>query len=167
MKPELVAQFQSALAGRYTIDRELGRGGMATVFLAHDRGGSEVALKLLNPDLGSTIGGDRFRREIRVATQLQHPNILGVLDSGVTEVAPGVNFLWFTMPLVRGSNVWERFEQTGEILAGQGAVVDFRVYPGMGHTINLDELARARTLIENAARFDAAARILADVGLVG
>ena len=70
MKPELVAKFQSALAGRYTIDRELGRGGMATVFLAHDRDGAEVALKLLNPDLGSTIGADRFRREIRVATQL-------------------------------------------------------------------------------------------------
>ncbi|HJR50251.1 MAG TPA: serine/threonine-protein kinase [Gemmatimonadales bacterium] len=113
MKPELVARFQAALAGRYTIDRELGRGGMATVFLAHDRDGTEVALKLLNPDLGSSIGGDRFRREIRVATQLQHPNILGVLDSGVTEIAPGVHFLWFTMPLVRGVNVWERFEQTG------------------------------------------------------
>ena len=60
MKPELVAQFQSALAGRYTIERELGRGGMATVFLAHDRDGTEVALKLLNPDLGSSIGADRF-----------------------------------------------------------------------------------------------------------
>jgi hypothetical protein len=113
VKPELVAQFQSALAGRYTIERELGRGGMATVFLAHDRDGAEVALKLLNPDLGSTIGADRFRREIRVATQLQHPNILGVLDSGVATIAPGVDFLWFTMPYVRGVNVWERFEQTG------------------------------------------------------
>ena len=87
---------------------------MATVFLAHDRDGTEVALKLLNPDLGSTIGGDRFRREIRVATQLQHPNILSVLDSGVAAIAPaGWNFLWFTMPFVRGVNVWERFEQTG------------------------------------------------------
>jgi serine/threonine-protein kinase len=113
VKPEIVAQFQTALAGRYTIERELGRGGMATVFLAHDREGAEVALKLLNPDLGSTIGADRFRREIRVATQLQHPNILGVLDSGVAQIAAGVDFLWFTMPLVRGSNVWERFEKTG------------------------------------------------------
>ena len=113
MKPELVSQFQSALAGRYTIDRELGRGGMATVFLAHDRNGAEVALKLLSPDLGSSIGADRFRREIRVATQLQHPNILGVLDSGVAPIAAGVDFLWFTMPFVRGLNVWERFQQTG------------------------------------------------------
>ena len=113
MKPELVAQFQAGLAGRYTIERELGRGGMATVFLAHDRAGTEVALKLLNPDLGSTIGGDRFRREIRVATQLQHPNILSVLDSGVAPIPAGIDLLWFTMPYVRGVNVWERFEQTG------------------------------------------------------
>jgi eukaryotic-like serine/threonine-protein kinase len=113
MKAELVTQFQAALAGRYTIERELGRGGMATVFLAHDREGAEVALKLLNPDLGSTIGGDRFRREIRVATQLQHPNILGVLDSGVSPIPAGLDLLWFTMPYVRGVNVWERFEQTG------------------------------------------------------
>ena len=113
MKPELVAQFQAGLAGRYTIERELGRGGMATVFLAHDRAGTEVALKLLSPDLGSTIGGDRFRREIRVATQLQHPNILSVLDSGVSPIPAGIDLLWFTMPYVRGVNVWERFEQTG------------------------------------------------------
>jgi eukaryotic-like serine/threonine-protein kinase len=113
VKPELVAQFQAGLAGRYTIERELGRGGMATVFLAHDRAGTEVALKLLNPDLGSTIGGDRFRREIRVATQLQHPNILSVLDSGVAPIPAGIDLLWFTMPYVRGVNVWERFEQSG------------------------------------------------------
>jgi serine/threonine protein kinase len=119
VKAELVAQFQAALAGRYTIERELGRGGMATVFLAHDRAGTEVALKLLSPDLGSTIGGERFRREIRVATQLQHPNILSVLDSGVTPIPLGVDLLWFTMPYVRGMNVWERFEQSGAFPPGE------------------------------------------------
>ena len=62
MKPALVARFQAALSGSYTIERELGRGGMATVFLAHDRSGAEVALKLLNPDLSSTMGAERFRR---------------------------------------------------------------------------------------------------------
>ncbi|HEU4474407.1 MAG TPA: serine/threonine-protein kinase [Gemmatimonadales bacterium] len=113
MKPNLIAQFQSALGGRYTIERELGRGGMATVFLAHDRADTAVALKLLNPDLGSTLGADRFRREIRVAGQLQHPNILSVLDSGVATIANGIDFLWFTMPYVQGVNVWERFEQSG------------------------------------------------------
>jgi serine/threonine-protein kinase len=115
VKAELVARFQAALAGRYTIERELGRGGMATVFLAHDRSGAEVALKLLKPELGSTVGAERFRREIRVANQLQHPNILSVLDSGVASLGDGVDLLWFTMPYVQGVNVWERFEQTGPL----------------------------------------------------
>ena len=132
MKPELVTQFQSALAGRYTLERELGRGGMAMVYLAHGRDGAEVALKVLNPDLGSTIGGDRFRREIRVATRLQHPNILSVLDSGVTSTS-GLDLLWFTMPYVQGVNVWERFQQTGafapeEVVRIGRAVADALAY---------------------------------------
>ena len=116
MKSDLVQQLQTALAGNYTIERELGHGGMATVFLAHDRAGNPVAFKLLNPDLGSTVGADRFRREIRVAARLQHPNILGVLDSGVAAVPSGggsVELLWFTMPFVQGQNVWERFDKEG------------------------------------------------------
>jgi serine/threonine-protein kinase len=118
LKADLVKQFQASLAGAYTIERELGHGGMATVFLAHSRDGTPVALKLLSPDLGSTLGAERFRREIRVAARLQHPNILGVLDSGVATVplAPGggtIELLWFTMPFVQGQNAWERFEKEG------------------------------------------------------
>jgi eukaryotic-like serine/threonine-protein kinase len=120
LKPDLRQQLQTALAGRYTIERELGHGGMATVYLAHNREGTPVALKLLNPDLGSTVGAERFRREIRVAARLQHPNILSVLDSGVAAVPIGggtVEFLWFTMPFVNGRNIWERFEQEGPLPA--------------------------------------------------
>jgi serine/threonine-protein kinase len=93
---------------------------MATVYLAHNREGTPVALKLLNPDLGSTVGAERFRREIRVATRLQHPNILSVLDSGVAAVPVGggtVDFLWFTMPFIDGRNVWERLEKEGPLPA--------------------------------------------------
>ncbi|HEX6107345.1 MAG TPA: serine/threonine-protein kinase [Gemmatimonadales bacterium] len=118
MKPDLLGHLQSALAGRYTVERELGRGGMATVFLGRDAEGKPVALKLLNPELASTVGADRFRREIRVAARLQHPNILGVLDSGVAAVPMGggtVDFLWFTMPYVEGQNVWERLEKEGAL----------------------------------------------------
>src|SRR5262245_40175069 len=91
---------------------------MATVYLAHDRDGKAVALKLLNPDLSSTLGADRFRREIRVAARLQHPNILGVRDSGVANVSlvaggSTLELLWFTMPFVQGQNAWERFEKEG------------------------------------------------------
>ena len=118
MKHDFAPQLQAALGGKYTIERELGRGGMATVFLARDPDGSPVALKLLNPELASTVGAERFRREIRVAARLQHPNILGVLDSGVAPVPSGggtVDFLWFTMPFVEGRNVWERFEKEGAL----------------------------------------------------
>jgi serine/threonine-protein kinase len=133
VRAELVTKFQAALAGHYTIERELGRGGMATVFLAHGREGGEVALKLLNPELSSTLGAERFRREIRVAGKLQHPNILSVLDSGVTTLDNGVDLLWFTMPYVQGMNVWERFEQTGafapeEVVRIGAAVADALAY---------------------------------------
>jgi serine/threonine protein kinase len=108
MKPELREQIQTSLADRYTLDRDLGRGGMASVVLARDLQNDRlVALKVLHPELAPTVGGDRFKREIRVAAKLQHPNILSVLDSGET---PGGQ-LWFTMPFVEGENVYERLQR--------------------------------------------------------
>ncbi len=75
-----------ALADRYRIERELGACGMATVYLAHDlKHDRDVALKVLHPDLAATIGPDRFLSEIRVTANLQHPNILGLFDSGVAD----------------------------------------------------------------------------------
>ena len=122
MKPDLVGHIRQAFTGRYEIERELGAGGMATVFLARDPGGNTVALKLLHPELASTVGGDRFRREIRVAARLQHPSILTVLDSGVESVAlPGgsLELLWFTMPFVEGENAWDRLERSGPLSASE------------------------------------------------
>jgi serine/threonine protein kinase len=123
LRSDLLEHLQTALAGNYSIERELGHGAMATVYLAHDRAGNPVAFKLLNPDLGSTVGAERFRREIRVAARLQHPNILGVLDSGVTTISPAagtsLELLWFAMPFVRGQNLWERFEVEGPFPADQ------------------------------------------------
>jgi eukaryotic-like serine/threonine-protein kinase len=108
VKPELRAQIQAALADRYTLERDLGKGGMASVVqardLQHDR---VVALKVLHAELGATVGADRFRREIRVAERLRHPNILGILDSGQTPDGQ----LWFTMPLVEGENAYERLQK--------------------------------------------------------
>jgi eukaryotic-like serine/threonine-protein kinase len=112
VKPELRAQIQEALATRYTLDRDLGRGGMASVVLARDaRDGRPVALKVLHPELASTVGADRFKREIRVAANLQHPNILGILDAGQTEHGQ----LWFTMPFVEGENVYERLQREQQL----------------------------------------------------
>ncbi|MDA1082635.1 MAG: hypothetical protein O2973_13375 [Gemmatimonadetes bacterium] len=79
----ILPRLTAALAGRYEIVRELGRGGMATVYLATDvRHEREVAIKVLLPELAATLGADRFEREIKLAGRLQHPHILGMFDSG-------------------------------------------------------------------------------------
>jgi serine/threonine protein kinase len=115
---DLLEQLRSGLADRYRVEHKLGRGGMATVYLAwdlkHDR---PVALKVLHAELGFTVGADRFKREIRVAAQLQHPNILGILDSGETAATreAGGGQLWFTMPLVEGENVYERLQREHQL----------------------------------------------------
>jgi eukaryotic-like serine/threonine-protein kinase len=114
LPPSLVA----ALAERYAIDRELGRGGMATVYLARDLSHDRmVAIKVLHPELGSTLGADRFKREIRVAARLNHPNILGILDSGETPGPPqeGGGLLWLTMPLVEGENLYQRLQREHQL----------------------------------------------------
>jgi eukaryotic-like serine/threonine-protein kinase len=98
-------QLQRALGDAYVIERELGRGGMATVYLARDRKHQRrIALKVLDPNLAASLGPERFRREITTAAQLQHPHILGVHDSG--ETADGQ--LWFTMPYVEGESLRDR-----------------------------------------------------------
>src|SRR5438046_1210127 len=82
--------MDAALRDRYRIERELGRGGMATVYLAHDlRHDRPVALKVLKPIFAASLGTERFLLEIRVTARLQHPHILPLLDSGVLETAPG------------------------------------------------------------------------------
>ena len=107
MKADLRALIQAGLADRYTLDRELGRGGMATVVLARDlQNDRPVAIKVLLAELAQTLGADRFKREIRVAAKLQHPNILSVLDSGEID-----SQLWFAMPFVEGENVYERLQR--------------------------------------------------------
>ena len=104
--------LSALLADRYAIERELGRGGMATVYLArdlkHDR---PVALKVLHPELAATLGPERFRREIAVAAKLQHPHILPVHDSGETPAAQ----LWFTMPFVEGESLRERIRREHQL----------------------------------------------------
>jgi eukaryotic-like serine/threonine-protein kinase len=93
-----------ALADRYRIERELGRGGMASVYLAHDfKHDRSVALKVLHPDLGRQLGAERFLREIRLTARLTHPHILPVLDSGANS-----DRLWYTMPYVKGESLRDR-----------------------------------------------------------
>jgi eukaryotic-like serine/threonine-protein kinase len=98
-----------ALRDRYVLERVLGRGGMATVYLArdlkHDR---LVALKVLDPDVAASLGPERFQREIRVAARLSHPHVLSVYDSG-----EAAGRLWYSMPFVRGESLRERLRREG------------------------------------------------------
>jgi serine/threonine-protein kinase len=103
--------LRDALADRYTLERELGRGGMATVYLAHDlRHDRPVALKVLLPELAATLGPERFQREIHFAARLQHPHILTVLDSG-----EAAGQLWFTMPFVEGESLRDRLRRERQL----------------------------------------------------
>src|SRR6185295_10886463 len=108
---DLREQLQSGLADRYRLERELGRGGMATVFLAHDlRHDRPVALKVLHPELAATMGPERFQREIKLAARLQHPHILSVHDSGET-----AGYLWFTMPFIEGESLRDRLSREQQL----------------------------------------------------
>ena len=87
---DLLDHLRAALADRYALERELGRGGMATVYLARDlRHERPVALKVLHPELGAVLGAERFLREIETAAGLQHPHILPVFDSGEAQAGSG------------------------------------------------------------------------------
>ena len=100
-----------ALSDRYTIEREVGAGGMATVYLAHDRKHErKVALKVLKPELSAAMGSDRFPREIRLIAQFNHPHILSLYDSGET-----LGFLYYVMPYVEGETLRERLTREKQL----------------------------------------------------
>jgi eukaryotic-like serine/threonine-protein kinase len=112
VQSQSTAEFGATLGGAYRIERELGRGGMATVYLAEDvKHGRLVALKVLHPDLAATLGPERFRREITTAAKLQHPHILTVLDSGQSTAGR----LWFTMPFVEGETLRTRLRRDRQL----------------------------------------------------
>jgi TolB-like protein len=110
MPADILSRLQTSLQGRYRVDRELGRGGMATVYLAHDlRHDRPVALKVFHPELGPALG-ERFLREIQVAAKLSHPHILTVHDSGEADGLP-----WYTMPVVDGESLRQRLKREGPL----------------------------------------------------
>jgi len=113
---ELALGLREGLAGRYAVERELGRGGMATVYLARDlRHERPVALKVLHPELSASMGAERFLREVRLAARLQHPHILTVLDSGEIAVPGAPPLLWFTMPFIRGESLRDRLNRETQL----------------------------------------------------
>jgi cytochrome c-type biogenesis protein CcmH/NrfG len=108
----MLDSLNAALADRYTVERELGRGGMASVWLARDRRHDRpVAIKVLHPELAGAIGVDRFVREIQLTARLQHPNIVPLLDSGVFPGPNGVSLPWYAMAYVPGESLRTRLER--------------------------------------------------------
>ncbi|PYO70746.1 MAG: hypothetical protein DMD64_16695 [Gemmatimonadetes bacterium] len=104
---DLFTRLQAALADRYTIERELGRGGMATVYLAQDlKHHRKVAIKVLKPELAAALGPDRFLREIETAAGLNHPHILPLHDSG-----EAAGLLYYVMPYVEGESLRDRLSR--------------------------------------------------------
>ena len=108
---DLLDRLKSALADRYTIERELGSGGMAVVYLADDlRHEREVAVKVLRAELAAAMGGDRFLREIKLTAKLNHPHILPLLDSGEAD-----GFLYYVMPYVAGESLRQRLSREAQL----------------------------------------------------
>jgi serine/threonine-protein kinase len=110
--PDPLPSLDPALSARFRIEREVGRGGMATVYLAHDtRHDRPVALKVLKPALAASLGTERFLLEIRVTARLQHAHILPLLDSGMLETSPGTLSPFYVMPYVEGESLRDRLRR--------------------------------------------------------
>jgi len=112
--PDPITRLNAALEGRYRIERELGEGGMATVYLADDiKHERKVALKVLKPELAAVVGAERFLAEIKTTANLTHPNILPLHDSGEVD-----GFLYYVMPHIEGESRREQTDRAGRSRLG-------------------------------------------------
>jgi serine/threonine protein kinase/Flp pilus assembly protein TadD len=119
----LVDRLQEALSGRYQLEREVGRGGMATVHLAQDlKHRRAVAVKVLHPELSANVGADRFLREIEIAASLNHPHILTLIDSGSVD-----RLLYYVMPFVEGESLRGRLARERRLPVGEAVEVTRKV----------------------------------------
>ncbi|MDH4348308.1 MAG: serine/threonine-protein kinase [Gemmatimonadota bacterium] len=127
--PPIPDRLQAALADRYRLDREVGQGGMATVYLAQDlKHNRRVALKVLRPELAAALGPERFVREVETVAQLQHPHILPLFDSGEAD-----GFLYYVMPFVDGESLRERLKREGRIPIHEAVRILREVVDALAH----------------------------------
>jgi serine/threonine-protein kinase len=123
------ARLGTALEGRYNIDREIGAGGMATVYLARDvRHNRNVALKVLNPELGAVLGSERFLAEIQVTANLQHPNLLPLFDSGEAE-----GLLFYVMPYVEGETLRAKLDREKQLPVDEAVRIASAIAGALGY----------------------------------
>jgi serine/threonine-protein kinase len=122
-------RLQAALAGRYRIERELGRGGMATVYLANDvKHHRQVAIKVLRADLATLLGPERFLREVEIAAKLNHPHILPLYDSGDAD-----GFLFYVMPYIKGESLRAKLEREQQLSVEESLAVTRQAASALGH----------------------------------
>ncbi len=156
---DLLPKFQEVLRGRYAIQRELGRGGMAIVYLANDlRHDRTVAIKLLQPEITSSLTAERFLREIRITARLQHPNILGLFDSGAE-----AGFCYYVMPFVEGNTLRDRMEEGGQLPIPEAIAIAGDLCAALAY-------AHSRSVVHRDIKpenvlFSAGKAVLADFGL--
>ncbi len=122
-------RLTAALSDRYRLERELGQGGMATVYLAHDlRHDRDVALKVLRPELAAMLGRERFLAEIRLTARLDHPHILTLIDSGESD-----GFLWYVVPFITGESLRQRLERERQLRLDDALAIARDVAAALDH----------------------------------
>ena len=121
---DLPPSLRTSLADRYEIERELGEGGMATVYLAGDvRHGRKVAIKVIRPEVAATLGTERFLAEIKLTASLQHPHILGLIDSGLVPSEGAAGRPYYVMPYVTGETLRGRLSREGALPIGDAVTL--------------------------------------------
>ncbi|HEU4720437.1 MAG TPA: serine/threonine-protein kinase [Gemmatimonadaceae bacterium] len=156
---DAATRLSNALAGRYRIERELGAGGMATVYLAHDlKHDRDVAIKVLHPDLGAALGSERFLSEIRTTARLQHPHILPLLDSGEAD-----GLLYYVMPLVTGETLRTRLDRERQLPVADAVRIAREVASALDYAHRHDVIHRD-IKPENVLLHDGSA-LVADFGI--
>ena len=135
---DLLSRLQDSLGARYRIERLVGRGGMALVYLAHDlKHDRRVALKVLKPEIAASVGPERFMGEINIAARLAHPNILPLHDSGDAN-----GLLYYVMPFVEGESLRERLEADGPLPIGESVRIARELAEALGHAHELGVVHR-------------------------
>jgi tetratricopeptide (TPR) repeat protein/TolB-like protein len=165
---EVIARLNAALSDRYRVERELGSGGMAIVYLAHDRKlGRQVALKVLRPELASSIGAERFLREIEIAARLNHPHILALLDCGSIEqpshAPPRTDFLYYTMPYVEGESLRDRLNRERQLQIDDALQITREVADALAYAHTLGLVHRA--IKPENILFQAGHAVVSDFGI--
>jgi len=156
---DLLEQLKAALADRYTIDHEIGRGGMATVYLAEDlKHHRKVAIKVLDPELARALGAERFLREVEVTANLNHPHILPLHDSDDAD-----GFLFYVMPYVEGETLRERMNREGQLPLDDALQITHEVAAALSYAHSHDVIHR--DIKPENVLFSAGEAVVADFGI--